>query len=128
LEPQTFEPKPERDRLLQQQPGVLVFAAAVETAQHQEEVDDIGIGAGPACLQFDPIDFEIAQSIAAAVWADQDSGRRGTLRRLDATVFSFWHVDRDHRRCAPRSRFQEGDLVNFVQKIIQLAVDGGQED
>jgi len=24
--------------------------------------------------------------------------------------------------------FQEGDLVNFVQKIVQLAVDGDQED
>jgi hypothetical protein len=41
-----FEPEPERDRLLQQQPGVLVFAAAVETAQHQEKIDNIGIGAG----------------------------------------------------------------------------------
>jgi hypothetical protein len=52
LEPQMFEPESERDRLFQQQPGVLVFAAAVETAQHQKKIDDIGIGAGPACLQF----------------------------------------------------------------------------
>ena len=28
---------------------------------HQEKIDDIGIGAGPACLQFDFIDFELAQ-------------------------------------------------------------------
>ena len=34
LEPQMFEPESERDRLFEQQPGVLVFAAAVETAQH----------------------------------------------------------------------------------------------
>src|SRR6202040_1561967 len=61
LEPQMFEPKSERNRLLQQQTGVLVFAATVETAQHQEKIDDIGIGAGPACLQCDFIDFELAQ-------------------------------------------------------------------
>jgi hypothetical protein len=40
---------------------MLVFAAAVKTAQHQEKIDDIGIGTGPACLQFDVIDFEFAQ-------------------------------------------------------------------
>jgi len=40
---------------------VLVFAAAVETAQHQEKIDDISFGAGPACLQIDVIDFELAQ-------------------------------------------------------------------
>src|SRR5258708_5341061 len=61
FQPQMIEPKSERDGLLQQQAGVLVFAAAVETAQHQEKIDDIGIGAGPACLQFDVIDFELAQ-------------------------------------------------------------------
>src|SRR5271165_5383015 len=42
LESQMFEPEAERDRLLQQQPSVLVFAADVETAQHQEKIDDIG--------------------------------------------------------------------------------------
>ncbi len=61
LEPQMFEPESERDRLFQQQPGVPVFAAAVKTAQHQEKIDDIGIGAGPACLQLDLIDLELAQ-------------------------------------------------------------------
>jgi hypothetical protein len=44
LEPQMFEPESERDRLLQQQPGILVFVAAVETAHHQEKIDDIGTG------------------------------------------------------------------------------------
>ena len=38
-----------------------VFAAAVETAQHQEKIDDIGIGVWEAYLQFDVIDFELAQ-------------------------------------------------------------------
>src|SRR5271170_4097986 len=61
LETQMFEPESERDRLFQQQPGVLVFAAAVKTAQHQEKIDDIGIGAGPACLQLNLIDLELAQ-------------------------------------------------------------------
>ena len=40
---------------------MLVFAAAVETAQHQEKIDDSGIGAWEAYLQFDVIDFELAQ-------------------------------------------------------------------
>ena len=61
-----FEPECERDRLFQQHPSVLVFAAAVETAQHQEKIDDIGIGAGPACLQLDLIDLELAQLCALA--------------------------------------------------------------
>ena len=61
FQPQMYEPESERDRLLQQQPGVLVLAAAVQTAQHQEKIDDIGIGARAACLQFDVIDFELAQ-------------------------------------------------------------------
>jgi hypothetical protein len=55
-----FEPEPEGDRLLQQQPGVLVFATSVETAQHQEKIDNIGIGAGPACLPLAFIDLELA--------------------------------------------------------------------
>ena len=58
---QMLEPEFERNGLLQQQAGVLVFAAAVQTAQHQEKVDDICFGAGPAYLQFDVIDFELAQ-------------------------------------------------------------------
>ncbi len=40
---------------LQQQPSVPVFAAAVETAQHQEKIDDIGIGAGATCFPFDTV-------------------------------------------------------------------------
>jgi hypothetical protein len=56
-----LEPEFERDGLLQQQPGVLVFAAATETAQHQENIDNIGFGAGPAYLQFDLIELEFAQ-------------------------------------------------------------------
>jgi hypothetical protein len=46
-----FEPDSERDGLIQQQSGVLVFAATIETAQHQEKIGDIGFGAGPSGLQ-----------------------------------------------------------------------------
>ena len=56
-----FEAESERDGLLEQQPGVLVFAAAIETAQHQEKIDNIGFGARPSGLQFDVINFELAQ-------------------------------------------------------------------
>ncbi len=56
-----FKPEFERHRLFEQQPGVLVFAAAIETAQHQENIDDIGFGTGSAYLQFDLIKLELAQ-------------------------------------------------------------------
>jgi hypothetical protein len=56
--------------------------------------------AGSACLQLEDKSLIIRNSLsessrfgaratAAAVWADQGSGRRGTLRRLAATAFSF---------------------------------------
>jgi hypothetical protein len=45
-----LKPKSERHRLLQQQARLLIFAATVEAAQHQENIDDIGFGAGPAFL------------------------------------------------------------------------------
>jgi hypothetical protein len=48
-------------RLPQQQAGVLIFAATVQTAKHQKKIDDIGFSAGPAGLQCDVIDFEFAQ-------------------------------------------------------------------
>jgi hypothetical protein len=35
-----IEPEFERDGLLLQQPGVLIFAAADQTPQHQEKIDD----------------------------------------------------------------------------------------
>jgi len=56
-----LKPEFERHRLLQQQPGVLVLAAADPTAQHQENIDDIGFGTGAAYLQFDLIELELAQ-------------------------------------------------------------------
>src|ERR1700751_1997163 len=61
FQPKMFEPECERDGPLQQKPGVLVLTAAVETPQHQKKIDDIGFGAGPAYLQFDVIQFELAQ-------------------------------------------------------------------
>src|SRR5262249_51815277 len=52
-------PKFERHRLLQQQARLLIFAATAPTAQHQENIDDIGFGAGPTFLQLEVIDFEL---------------------------------------------------------------------
>jgi hypothetical protein len=40
---------------------VLVLAAAGPTAQHQENIDDIGFGTGAGYLQFDLIELELAQ-------------------------------------------------------------------
>src|SRR5271165_426738 len=56
-----IEPEFEGDGLLLQQPGVLIFAAAVEPPQHQEKIDDIGFGAGSAYLQIDVVQFKLAQ-------------------------------------------------------------------
>jgi hypothetical protein len=39
----------------------LVFAAPGPTAQHQEKIDNIGIGARTACLQFDLIELQFPQ-------------------------------------------------------------------
>ena len=56
-----IEPEFEGDGLLLQQQGVLIFAAADQTPQHQEKIDDIGFGAGSAYLQIDVIQFKLAQ-------------------------------------------------------------------
>ena len=56
-----LKPKSERHRFLQQQARLLIFAATAPTAQHQENIDDIGFGAGPAYLQFDLIELELTQ-------------------------------------------------------------------
>jgi hypothetical protein len=104
---------------------MLVFAAAVKTAQYQEKIDDIGIGTGPARLQLDFIDFELAQlqlrfGQIRGLARNSASARPQQLFLFGMQVEIF--VD------ALRNRgFQEGGFVNFVQKIIQLAVDGSQE-
>jgi hypothetical protein len=106
---------------------VLVFAAAVETAQHQEKIDNIGVGAGSAYLQLDVIDFELAQ---LKLQFGQIGGLTGQelcvgqaqhlfLFRVPVEIFVDSLYDRG---------FEKGDEVNFVQKIVQLTVDGGQED
>src|SRR6516225_8709490 len=106
-----FEPESERDRLLQQQSGVLIFAAAVETAQHQKKIDDIGFGAGPACLQFDVIDFEFAQLKL------QFGQIRGLARHKlcvgKAQQLSFWRAGPDLHRCAPQWRAPTGRFGEF---------------
>ena len=89
-----FEPEFERDRLLQQQPGVLVFAAPVETAQHQEKIDDISFGAGPAYLQI--VDRPLRGIAVDAVTARHNwlyepcpfHARKGMLQRFNFVKFS----------------------------------------
>ena len=122
-----FEPESERDGLLQQQAGVLVFAATDETAQHQENIDDIGFGARPAYLQFDLIEFELTQLKL----------QLGQIRRLARQELC---VDKAQQLFLFRVQVQilvdplhdgglkAGELVYFAQKIVRLAVNGGQED
>jgi len=106
---------------------VLVFAAAAPTAQHQEKVDDIGFGAGPARLQLDVIDFELAQlqlqfgQIRGLAGQELCIGQAQQLFLFGVQVEIF--VDALHD-----GGLKADDLVNFVQKIVQFAVDGSQED
>src|SRR6516162_7557202 len=114
-----FEPESERDRLLQQQSGVLIFAAAVQTAQHQKKIDDIGFSAGLACLQCDVIDFEFAQlklqfgQIRGLARQELCVGKTQQLFLFGMQVQIF--IDALHN-----GGLQAGDLVNFVQKIVSI--------
>ena len=122
-----FEPESERDGLLQLQAGVLIFAAAVQTAQHQKKIDDIGFGAGPAYLQFDVIDFKFAQlklqfgQIKGLARQELCVGQPQQLFLFGVQIQIF--VDALHN-----GGLQADNLVNFVQKIVQLAVDRSQKD
>ena len=93
----------------------------------QEKIDDTGIGAGRAGLQLDLIDLELAQ-LQLQFGQIKGSDRRGTLRRLAATAFSFWHAGRDLRRCAPRSRVPRGRFGEFRSENRLIGCRGGQED
>ena len=122
-----IEPEFERDGLVLQQPGVLIFAAADQTPQHQEKIDDIGFGAGPAFLQFDVIQFKLAQ---LQLQFGQIRGLAGQELCVDQPLQLFLFgvqveilVDALHN-----GGLQAGDLMNFVEKIVQLAVNRGQED
>jgi hypothetical protein len=108
LEPQMFEPKSERDSLFQQQPGVLVFAAAVETAQHQEKIDDIGIGAGPPCLG------------RSRVWPARNSA--------SASRNNFFFLACRSRSSSMRSTIEGSKRGEFRSENRSIAVNGGQED
>lgn len=56
-----FQPELERDRSLQQQPGLLVFTTPGPTTQHQKKIDDVGIGTWTTYFQLDLIELELAQ-------------------------------------------------------------------
>src|ERR1700730_8547483 len=122
-----IEPEFERDGLLLQQPGVLIFAAADQNPQHQENIDDIGFGAGPAFLQFDVIQFKLAQlqlqfgQIRGLAGQELCIGQALQLLLFGVQVEIF--VNALHN-----GGLQAGDLVNFVEKIVQLAIQGGEED
>jgi hypothetical protein len=121
-----IEPELERHGLLQEQPTVLIFAAADQTPQHQEKIDDIGFGAGSAYLQIDVIQFKLAQ---LQLQFGQIRGLAGQELCIDQALQLFLFgvqiqilVDALHDR-----GLQASDLVNFVEKIVQLAVKRGQE-
>ena len=127
FQPQMLKPKFERHRLLKQQLSVLVFAATVENAQHQENIDDIGFGAGPAYLQFDLIELELTQ-------LKLQFGQIRRLARQELRVeqaqqlFLFGVQIQVLVDALHDGGLKAGDLVNFAQKIVQLAVNRGQED
>ena len=91
---------------------------------HQEKIDNIGFGAGPAYLQFDLFELELAQ---LKLQFGQITGLAGKELCVDQAQQLFLFgvqvqilVDALHN-----GGLKAGDLVNFVQKIVQLAVSGG---
>ena len=120
---QILQPEFERYRLLRQQPGMLVFTAADPTAQHQEKIDDIGICTGVAYVQFDVIDFQLAQ-------LDLQFGQiRGLVRQklfvgqpLQLLLFGVQVqilVDAFHNR-----GLKAGHLVNSFRKSLSWLIVG----
>src|SRR5271167_3249824 len=112
-----IEPEFERDGLLLQQPGVLIFAAADQTPQHQEKIDEIGFGARSACLQIDVIQFKRAQlKLQFGQIRGLSSQKLCVGQALQLFLFGVQVqilVDALHD-----GGFKDGDLVNFVQKIV----------
>jgi hypothetical protein len=119
-----LKPKFERHRLLRQQAGVLVFAATVETAQHQENINDIGFGAGPAYLQFDLIELEHTQ-LKLQLGQIRRLARQELCVDQAQQLFPFGVQVQILVDALHDGGLKAGDLVNFVQKIVQLAVNGG---
>ena len=105
FQPQMLKPKFERHRLLQQQAGVLVFAATDETAQHQENIDDIGFGARPAYLQFDLIEFELTQ-LKLQLGQIRRLARQELCVDKAQQLFLFGVQVQIQSRCPPRWRAQ----------------------
>src|SRR6201995_1231723 len=123
LHAKMLEQEFERDRLLEQQPGVLVFAAAVKTAQHQEKIDEISFGAGPAYLQIDVIDFECAQ-LKLQFGQIRGLGRQELCVEQAQQLFLFGVQVQILLDALHDGGLQADDLVYFIEKIVQLAVDG----
>ena len=80
-----------------------------------------------ACLQFDVIQFELAQlKLQFGQIRGPASQELCVGQALQLFLFSMQVeilVDALHD-----GGLKAGDLVNFVEKIVQLAVQGGEED
>jgi hypothetical protein len=124
---QMLEPEFERDGFFEQEPGVLVFAAALEAAQHQEKIDHVGRGAGPAGLQFDLLQLELAQlqpqfgELRGLSLQELGVGQAEELFLFREQVEIFLDPLDDGGR-------EGGDLMNLVEKMVQRAVERGEED
>jgi len=105
---------------------VLVLTAAVETPQHQEKIDDIGFGAGPACLQFDVIQFELAQ---LKLQFGQIRGLSGQELFVGQALqlFLFGMQVQIQSRCAPRWRVQRWRFGEFRSENRLIGCRWGSE-
>jgi hypothetical protein len=105
---------------------VLIFAAADQTPQHQEKIDDIGFGARSARLQIDVIQLKLAQ---LKLQFGQIRGLAGQELCVDQSqqLFLFGVQVKILVDALHNGGIQASDLVNFVEKIVQLAVKRGQE-
>ncbi len=126
LQSQLLEPESERQGLLEQEPRVLVLAAAIKAAQHQEHIDDVGIGAGPADLQFDLLQFALAQlqlqfrQVRRLAIQKLRIGQAQQLFLLGVEIEILVNAFDD-------GGLKESDLMNFVEKIVQGAGERSQE-
>lgn len=106
---------------------MLIFAAALKAAQHQENIDHVGLGAGTPRLQFDVVEFERAQ-------LQRQLGQIGGLPVEEARVSQaqqlllFCVQLQILINALDDGRLEESDLMNLVQKIVQLALDRGEKD
>src|SRR4029077_5685861 len=97
------------------------------TAQHQEKIDYKGLGARTACFQFDLIELQFLQLKLQLGQIRSLTGQKlGISQPQQLFLFGVQiqiFIDVLHNR-----GFQTGDLVDFVQKVVQLSINRRQED